>query len=230
MTVEDITNRLKPYFSWLSSRQWEEWWLPLMTLAALVAILIILVLISRRKVLPNRTMLRHIIGIKLADLNTISHRTGRIEKSHSTNVTENSANRNRRISTTKGFKIAIKELKQRHNEIIKSRQAELLGQRETVRLAAVKEQFQHNVTDSKRDKQHPIQQISKIAAFNKQFQYENSEQGQPKRVPEESSEQDLKSNRQSQPFDIAELSEVAIIRRQKQRSGLFAEDRDISKE
>ena len=230
MTVEDITNRLKPYFSWLSSRQWEEWWLPLSAIAALVAVLIILVLISRRKVLPNRTMLRHIIGIKLADLNTISHRAGRIEKSHSTNVAENHANRKGRISTTKGFKIAIKELKQRHNEIIKSRQAELCFQQETVRLAAVKEQFQHNVTDSKQDEQHPIQKISEIAAFNTQFQYENSEQGQSKRVPEESSEQDLKSNRQSQPFDIAELSEVAMSKRHRHRSGLFAEDRDIGKE
>jgi hypothetical protein len=227
MTVEDIINRLKPYFSWFSSRQWEEWWLPLTVIAALVAVLIILVLISRRKVLPNRTMLRRIIGIKLADLNTISHRTGRIKKSHVTNVTENHANRKRRISTTKGFKIAIKELKQRHNETIKSRQAELLRQQETVRLAAVKEQFQHNVTDSMQDELHPIQKISEIAAFNKKFQYENSEQGQPKRVPEESSKQDLKSNKQSQPFDIAELSRVAVRKRHRRRSGLFNKDGDI---
>jgi len=252
MTVESITNRLNQYFSWLSSRQLEEWWLPLIAIAALVLILIILILRSRRKVLPGNDLLRDIIDIKLADRNKTSRQTDRIGNDRSANVPEKRGRRKKRINTTKGFKIAIKELKQRHNEIIKSRQAELLAQQKTVRLSAVNEQlqsetadskqaeqhsvqkvyeivpdnesFQLGVTDSSRAEQHPIQKASEIAAFNEQFQREKLKQEQPSNAPEESSKQDLKSTKQSPPFDIAEFSKAAISKRQRQRSGLFTED------
>ena len=286
MTVESITNRLNQYFSWLSSRQLEEWWLLLIPIAALVLILIVLVLRSRRKVLPDNALLRDIIGIKLADRNKTNHQKDCIGNGHSANVPEKRGRRKKRINTTKGFKIAIKELKQRHNEIIKSRQAELLAQQKTVRLAAVNEQLeskvtnskqveelpaqkvteiaavieqsQHETTDSKqaeqrsaqkvyeivpdnepfqlrvadgsRAEQHPIQKVSEIAAFNEQFQREKLKQEQPEKVSEESSERDLKSKKQSPPFDIAEFSKAAISKRQRQRSGLFNEDRDIGKD
>jgi len=204
MTVESITNRLNQYFLWLSSRQLEEWWLLLIPIAALVLILIVLVLISRRKVLPNNALLREIIGIKLADLNKTTPQTDCIGNGHSANVLEKHIRRKRRINTTKGFKIAIKELKQCHNEIVKSRQAELLAQQKTVRLAAVNKQLQSETTDGKqtgqrsaqkvyeivpdnepfrsglanssRAEQHPIQKVSEIAAFNDQFQREKLKQ------------------------------------------------------
>lgn len=224
MTVEDITNRLNQYYSWLSSRQLEEWWLPLIAIAALVLILIILILRSRRKVLPGNDLLRDIIDIKLADRNKTSRQTDRIGNDRSANVPEKRGRRKKRINTTKGFKIAIKELKQRHNEIIKSRQAELLAQQKTVRLSAVNEQLQSETADSSRAEQHPIQKASEIAAFNEQFQREKLKQEQPSNAPEESSKQDLKSTKQSPPFDIAEFSKAAISKRQRQRSGLFTED------
>jgi len=224
MTVESITNRLNQYFSWLSSRQLEEWWLPLIAIAALVLILIILILRSRRKVLPDKDLLREIIDIKLADRNKTDRQEDCIGNGRPTNVPEKRRRRKKRINTTKGFKIAIKELKQRHNEIIKSRQAELLAQQKTVRLSAVNEQLQSETADSSRAEQHPIQKASEIAAFNEQFQREKLKQEQPSNAPEESSKQDLKSTKQSPPFDIAEFSKAAISKRQRQRSGLFNED------
>jgi hypothetical protein len=258
MTVESITNRLNQYFPWLSSRQLEEWWPVLLAIAALVLILIVLVLRSRRKVLPDNDLLRDIIDIKLADHNKTNHQTDCVVDGRSANVPEKRGRRKKRINTTKGFKIAIKELKQRHNEIIKSRQAELLAQQKTVRLAAVNEQLQSETTvskqaeqhpvqkvyeivpdnepfqlglaDSSRAEQHPIQKVSEIAAFNEQFQQEKLGQEQPSNAPEESSEQDLKSKNQSQPFDIAEFSKAAISKRQRQRSGLFNEDRNIAED
>jgi hypothetical protein len=286
MTVESITNRLNQYFPWLSSRQLEEWWPVLLAIAALVLILIVLLLRSRRKVLPDNDLLRDIIDIKLADRNKTNHQTDCVVDGRSANVPEKHRRRKRRINTTKGFKIAIKELKQRHNEIIKSRQAELLTQQKTVRLAAVNEQlqskltdnkqveelptqkvaeiaavieqFQHEITDSKQTEQrpvqkvyeivpdnepfqigvanssqaeqHPIQKVSGIAAFNEQFQQEKLKQEQPEKVSEESSEQDLKSKKQSQPFDIAEFSKAAISRRQRQRLGIFNEDTNIAED
>ena len=230
MTVESITNRLNQYFPWLSSRQLEEWWPVLLAIAALVLILIVLLLRSRRKVLPDNDLLRDIIDIKLADHNKTNHQTDCVVDGRSANVPEKRGRRKKRINTTKGFKIAIKELKQRHNEIIKSRRAELLAQQKTVRLAAVTEQLQSEVTDSKQAEQHPIQKVSEIAAFNEQFQQEKLGQEQPSNAPEESSEQDLKSKNQSQPFDIAEFSKAAISKRQRQRSGLFDEDRNIAED
>jgi phenylalanyl-tRNA synthetase alpha subunit len=196
----------------------------------LVLILIVLVIRSRRKVLPDNDLLRDIIDIKLADHNKTNHQTDCVVDGRSANVPEKRGRRKKRINTTKGFKIAIKELKQRHNEIIKSRQAELLAQQKAVRLAAVNEQLQSETTVSKQAEQHPIQKVSEIAAFNEQFQQEKLEQEQPSNAPEESSEQDLKSKNQSQPFDIAEFSKAAISKRQRQRSGLFNEDRNIAED
>ncbi len=286
MTVEDIINRLNQYFSWLSSRQWEELAMLLAAIAALVIVIIVLVLRSRRKVLPGNALLRDIIGIKLADHNTNSGRTDHIEKGRSTHVPKNPGRRKRRKNTKKGFKIAIKELKQRHNEIIKSRQTELLGQQETVRLAAVNEQIQNEVTDSRQVEElpeqkvaeiaavieqfqheityskqaeqrpqkkvyeivpdnepfklkvtdsspvrpHPIQKASEIAAVNEKFQLVKSEQEKSEKVPEESSEQDLKSKKQSPQFDIAEFSKAAISRQQRLRSGIFNEYSDLDED
>ncbi len=258
MTVEDIINRLNQYFSWLSSRQWEELALLLAAIAVPVIVIIVLVLRSRRKVLPTNAQLRDIIGIKLADHNTNSGRTDHIEKGRSTHVPKNPGRRKRRKNTKKGFKIAIKELKQRHNEIIKSRQTELLSQQETVRLAAVNEQIQNEVTDSRQVEELPEQKVAEIAAVIEQFQHEitdrkqteqrpqkkvyeivpdnepfklvKSEQGQFEKVTEESSEQDLKSKKQSPQFDIAEFSKAAISRRQRQRSNLFNEYSDLDED
>jgi len=286
MTVEDIINRLNQYFSWLSSRQWEELALLLAAIAVPVIVIIVLVLRSRRKVLPGNALLRDIIGIKLADHNKTSQATDHTEKGRSTHVPKNPGRRKRRKNTKKGFKIAIKELKQRHNEIIKSRQAEPLVQQETIRLAAVNEQIQNEVTDSRqveelpeqkvaeiaavieqfqhkvidiskagqlreqkvyeivpdnepfqlkvadrsRAGQHPIQKASEIAAVNEKFQLEKLEQGQSEKVPEESSEQDLKSKKQSPQFDIAEFSKAAISRQQRLRSGIFNEYSDLDED
>lgn len=262
MTVEDITNRLTQYYSWLSSRQLEVWWPLLIAIAALFIVLIILLLRSRRKVLPTIAQLRDIIDIELADHKTTSGRTDRIEKDRSAHVPEKRGRqkRKRRTKTKKGFKMAIEQLNQRREEIIKSRQAELSLRQETAAMATVKEQiqnevevtvsmqvgqpreqkvyeivpdnepFQLKVTDSSQAGQHPIQKVSEIAAFNEQFQYEKSEQQQPEKVPEESSEQDLKSKKQSQPFDIAEFSKAAISRRQRQLYGIFNEYSDLDED
>ena len=286
MTVEDITNRLNQYYLWLSSRQWEELALLLAAIAALVIFLIVLVLRSRRKVLPSSTQLREIIGIKLADHNKTSGRTDHIEKNRSSHVPKNPGRRKRRKNRKKGFKMAIVQLNQRREELIKSRQSELLGQQEAVRLAAVNEQvqyevtesrraeelpeqkvaeiaavieqfrheiidssqdeeqsilkvyeivpddepFQLKVTDSSRAAQHPIQKASEIAAVNEKFKYEKPEPEQPEKVPEESPEQDLKSKKQPQPFDIAEFSKAAISRRQRERSGIYNEYSELDED
>ena len=183
MTVEDIINRLNPYFSWLSSRQWEELALLLAAIAVPVIVLIVLVLRSRRKVLPSDALLRDIIGIELADDKTNSDRTDHTEKGRSTHVPKNPGRRKRRKNTKKGFKIAIKELKQRHDEIIKSRQAEPLGQQETVRLAAVNEQIQNEVTDSRQVEELPEQKVAEIAAVIEQFQHKVTDSKQAEQRP-----------------------------------------------
>ncbi len=286
MTVEDITNRLNQYYLWLSSRQWEELALLLAAIATLVIFVIVLVLRSRRKVLPSKAQLREIIGIKLANHNKTSGRTGRIEKDHSSHVPKNPGRRKRRKKTKKGFKIAIKELTRRRNEIIKSRQAELFLRQKAVKLETVNEQvlyevadsrpveelpeqkvaeiaavieqfqlkvpessqteqrpiqkvyeivpdnepFQLKVTDSSRAAQHPIQKASEIAAVNEKFQYEKPEKQQPEKVLEESPEQDLKSKKQSKPFDIAEFSKAAISRRQREWYGIYNEYSDLDED
>ncbi len=235
MTVEDITNRLNQYYSWLSSRQWEEWLPVLIAIAALFIVLIVLLVLrlrSRRKVLPTNAQLLDIFDIKLADYDKTSGRTDRVGKKRSSHAPENPGRRKRRTKTKKGFKKAIEQLNQRREEIIKSRQAELRLRQETAAMATVKEQIQYEVevTDSSQAEQHPIQKASEIAAVNKKFQLEKPEQQQPEKVPEGSSEQDPKSKKQSQPFDIAEFSKAAISRRQRQVYGIFNEYSDLDED
>ena len=286
MTVESITNKLNEYLTWLSSRRLEEWWPLLIVIAVLFLVLIVLILRSRRKVLPDKDQLRDIIGIKLADHNKTDQQTDRRGSDNSANVPKKRGRKRKRIGTTKGLKIAIVELKQRHNEMLKSRQAETLVRQEAVESAAVNEQLHHEltdskqfeelpaqkaaevagvieqfqnqiavnnqdeqrpeqkvyeivpdnepfqlkITDSKKAGQHPIQKVSEIAAINEQFQQEKLEQKQPEKVTEENSEQEVKSKQQGQPFDITEFSKAAISKRQRQRFGLYNEDRDIGKD
>jgi len=256
MTVEDITNRLTPYYSWLSSV-----WLPvLIAIAVLFIVIIVLILRSRRKVLPTKAQLRDIIDIELADHNKTSDRTDPVKKDHSANAPKKRERRKRRKNTKKGFKMAIVQLNQRREEIIKSRQAELRLRQETAAMATVNEQIQNEVEvtdssqagqpreqkvyeivpdnepfklkviDSRQVGQHPIQKASEIVVFNEPFQLKKSEQQQPEKVPEESSEQDPKSKKQSQQFDIAEFSKAAISRRQRQVYGIYNEYSDLDED
>jgi len=189
MTVEDITNRLNQYFSWLSSRQLEEWWPVLLAIAGLVIFLIVLVLRSRRKVMPGDALLRDIIDIKLADHNKTSGRNNHAEKGHSAHNPDKRRRKRKRINTTKGFKLAIRELNQRRHELIKSRQDELSLRHQAPAMVTVNEQIQNEaqaeaeVTESRQAGELSEQKVAEIAAVIEQFQQEiaeYSQAGQPR--------------------------------------------------
>lgn len=206
MTVEDIANKLNEYISWLSSRRLEDWWPVLIAVATLFIVLIVVLRRrSRRKVLPTITQLRDIIGIELADDKTNNGRTDRTEKNRSANV-------------------------QNELDITDNMQAWQPRAQKVYEIVPDNEPFHLKVADSSRARQHPIQKVSEIAAFNKQFQYVKSEQGQSEKTPEEGSEQDLKSKKHSQPFDIAEFSKSAISRQQRLRSGIYNEYSDLDED
>jgi hypothetical protein len=179
MTVEDITNKLNQYYSWLSSRQLEEWWPALLAIAGLVTILILLILRSRRKVLPGDTLLRDIIDIKIADHHKTGGRTDRVKQGHSARSPERHGRKRKRINTTKGFKLAIKELNQRRQELIKSRQNELRIQQEAAEPVTVKEEIQDEVevevAESRPAEELPEHKVAEIAAVIEQFQQEVAE-------------------------------------------------------
>ena len=214
MTVEDIADRLNEYFLWLSSRQLEKWWPALIAIAALVIVLIILRLKFRRKVLPSDTQLRDIIGIELADDEITSGRTDHIEKDRSTHVPEKRGRRKRRKNTKKGFNIAIEQPR-----VLK-----------VYEIVPDNEPFTLKATNNSRTGQHPIQKASEIEAVNKKFQLEKPEPGQSSNAPEQSAEQDPKSKKQPQPFDIVEFSKSAISRQQRLRSHIFKEYSDLDEE
>ncbi|HCO96435.1 MAG TPA: hypothetical protein DIU00_21260 [Phycisphaerales bacterium] len=179
MTVESITNRLNQFFMWLSSRQLEEWWPVLIAIAALIILVIVLVIRSRRKVLPGNALLRDIIGIKLADDNKTGSRTDRTKKGRSAHAPEKRGRKRKRINTTKGFKLAIRELNQRRQELIKSRQAELRIRQEPAAMVTVNEQIQNEaqveVAESRPDEELPEQKVAEIAAVIEQFQQQVAE-------------------------------------------------------
>lgn len=179
MTVEDITNRLNQFFAWLSSRPLQEWWPVLIAIAALFILVIVLVIRSRRKVLPGNALLRDIIGIKLADDNKTGGRTDRTKKGRSAHAPEKRARKRKRINTTKGFKLAIRELNQRRQEIIKSRQDELRIRQQAAEPVTVKEEFQNQtqaeVAESRPAQELPEQKVAEIAAVIEQFQQQVAE-------------------------------------------------------
>ena len=85
------------------------------------------------------------------------------------------------------------------------------------------------ITDS-RQAEPPIQKVYEIVPDHEPFQLEKSEQGQSEKVPEENSEQDLKSKKKNKPFDIAEFCKAAISRRQRLRSGIFNEYSELDED
>jgi hypothetical protein len=225
MTVDSITNKLNQYLTWLSSRRLEEWWPLLIVIAVLV-----LVLRSRRKVLPDNDQLREIIGIKLADHDKTDRQTDRKANDNSANVPEKRGGKRKRIGTTKGLKIAIMELKQRHNEIIKSRQAETLVQKETVKSAAVYEQLQHELADSKKFEELPTQKVVEVADVIEQFQNEiavnNQDDQRPVQkvyeiVPDnEPFQLKITDSKKAGQHPIQKVSEIAAINEQFQQEKL----------
>jgi len=203
MTVEDITNRLTQYYSWLSSRPLQESWPLLLAIAALVLILIVLVLRSRRKVLPSNAQLRDIIDIKLADRNKAGGQTEPAEKSRPGRLPERRGRKRRRINTTKGFKLAIRELNHRRRELIESRQAEPLVQQESAATATVNEQSQieieDEVTESRQTEELPEQKVAEIAAVIEQFQNEITETDRYEQPPKQQAAEFAAFNEQIQP-------------------------------
>jgi len=179
MTVGNITSKLNQFFSWLSSRPLEEWWPVLIAIAALFILIIVHVLRSRRKVLPGDTLLRDIIDIKLADHDKSGSRSGRTERGHSAHNPERRGRKRKRINTTKGFKLAIRELNQRRQELIKSRQDELRIRQQAPEPVTVKEQIQAEdeveVAESRPDEELPEQKVAEIVAVIEQFQHEVAE-------------------------------------------------------
>jgi len=85
------------------------------------------------------------------------------------------------------------------------------------------------VTDS-RQVEPPIQKVYEVVPDHEPFKLEKSEQGQFEKVPEESSEQDLKSKKQARLFEIAEFCKAAISRRQRLRSGIFNEYSELDED
>jgi len=205
MTVEDITNRLNQYYSWLSSRQLGEWWPVLLAIAALFIVLIVLVLRSRRKVMPGDALLRDIIGIKLADHNKTGRPGDRSEKGHSAHVPDKRGRKKKRINTAKGFKLAIRELQHRRQELIKSRQAELSFWHQTPEPVTVQEQFRNEaedeaeVTESRPAEEIPEQKVAEIAAVIEQFQYEIADVGRTEQQPRQNVSEFVGFDEQLQP-------------------------------